>query len=165
MLIIELGFQLELDQRMPDGFSEEKPLPWRFWLGEHLRHRDRGLLQALLQATVVALQKEIPGLGETVAFAVKHIYAWVKENNPRVYVTDRYDKTQLLAGDPDGKLGGKRRSHQDTAETPGQPQEPSTPDNAPTSTAPQRPKQVNQPRKEGNTGIPLGLGLRRRRCD
>jgi hypothetical protein len=70
-------------------------------------------LQDLLHATVTALQAEIPGLGETVAFDVKHIYAWVKENNPRVYVKDRYDKNQRLAGDPDCKLGVKRSSNQE----------------------------------------------------
>ena len=59
------------------------------------------------------LQAAIPGLGETVAFDVKHIYAWVKENNERVYVKDRYDKTKQLAGDPDCKLGVKRSSNQE----------------------------------------------------
>jgi len=61
---------------------------------------------------VPALQEEIPGLGETVAFDVKHIYAWVKENNQRAYVTDRYDKTQRLVGDPDCRLGVKRSTNQ-----------------------------------------------------
>jgi len=41
------------------------------------------LLQDLLAATVAALKEEIPALGEVVAFDVKHIYAWVKENNWR----------------------------------------------------------------------------------
>jgi hypothetical protein len=44
---------------------------------------------------------------------VKHIYAWVKENNERVYVKDRYDKTHTPAGDPDCKLGVKRSSNQE----------------------------------------------------
>lgn len=48
-----------------------------------------------------------------VAFDVKHIYGWVKENNERVYVKDRYDKTKQLAGDPDCKLGVKRSSNQE----------------------------------------------------
>jgi hypothetical protein len=43
---------------------------------------------------------------------VKHIYAWVKENNLRVYVTDRYDKDQILVGDPDCQLRVKRGSNQ-----------------------------------------------------
>ena len=66
-----------------------------------------------LHATVTALKEEIPGLCETVAFDVKHIYAWVKENNERAYVKDRYDKNRRLAGDPDCKLGVKRSTNQE----------------------------------------------------
>jgi hypothetical protein len=44
---------------------------------------------------------------------VKHIYAWVKENNERAYVKDRYDKNRRLAGDPDCKLGVKRSTNQE----------------------------------------------------
>ena len=113
LLVIELGFHLELDPTAPYGFDVEDTLPCRYWFGEKLRHLDPTLLQDLLHATVAALQAEIPGLGETVAFDVKHMYAWVKENNERVYVKDRYDKAQRLAGDPDCKLGVKRSSNQE----------------------------------------------------
>ena len=91
----------------------EQTLPTRYWLGEKLRQLDRGLLQDLLAATVQALQAEIPGLGEVVSFDVKHLYAWVKENNERAYVKDRYDKTQQLVGDPDCKLGVKRSTNKE----------------------------------------------------
>jgi hypothetical protein len=113
LLVIELGFRLELDPRAPYGFDIEKTLPCEYWLRQKLRQFDHTLLQALLQATVRALQEEIPGLGETVAFDVKHIYAWVKENNERDYVPERYDKTKRLAGDPDCKLGVKRSTNQE----------------------------------------------------
>jgi hypothetical protein len=118
LLIIDFGFQLELDPNQPYGFDPNKTLPCRYWLGEKLRKLDRALLQELLSATVAALQQEIPGLGETVAFDVKHIYGWVKENNERVYVQDRYDKTKQLAGDPDCRLGVKKRSNQEPAAGP-----------------------------------------------
>jgi hypothetical protein len=39
----------------------------------------------------------------------KHIVAWVKENNPKAYVSDRYNKEKQPAGDPDCRLGCKRR--------------------------------------------------------
>ena len=73
LLIIDFGFQLELDPSQPYGFDPDKTLPCRYWLGEKLRQLDRGLLTELLAATVAALQEEIPGLGETVAFDVKPI--------------------------------------------------------------------------------------------
>ena len=112
LLVIELGFHLVLDPSAPYGFDVEQTLPCEFWLREKLRHFDPTLLQALLQASVRALQDELPGLGETVAFDVKHIYAWVKENNPRAYVPERYDKTKRLVGDPDCRLGVKRSTNQ-----------------------------------------------------
>jgi hypothetical protein len=113
LLIIELGFNLELDESADYGFDVQRTLPCRYWFGEKLRQLDWALLQDLLAATVAALKEEIPGLGEVVAFDVKHIYAWVKENNERTYVKDRYDKSKQLAGDPDCKLGVKRSSNQE----------------------------------------------------
>lgn len=100
LLVVELGFRLELAPQEPYGFAIERTVPCASWLREQLRTLDQALLQDLLRATVTALQAEIPGLGETVAFDVKHLYAWVKENNLRVYVKDRDAKDQRLAGDP-----------------------------------------------------------------
>ena len=77
MLVIELGFHLHLDPTAPYGFDVDKTLPSRYWFGEKLRQLDPDLLSDVLAATIQALQQEIPGLGETVAFDVKHIYAWV----------------------------------------------------------------------------------------
>jgi hypothetical protein len=94
LLVIELGFDLQLDPTAPYGFDVERTLPCRYWFGEKLRRLDHTLLQDHLAATVAALKEEIPALGEVVAFDVKHIYAWVKENNWRAYVKDRYDKTK-----------------------------------------------------------------------
>ncbi len=38
----------------------------------------------------------------------------LQENNPKAYVSNRFDKTQQPAGDPDCRLGGKRRRNQRT---------------------------------------------------
>jgi hypothetical protein len=113
LLVIDLGFRLHLEPTAPYGFDVERTLPSRYWLGEKLRHLDQTLLQELLAATVTDLKEEIAGLGEVVAFDVKHIYAWVKENNERAYVAERYDKTRIPAGDPDCKLGVKRSTNQE----------------------------------------------------
>ncbi|MBO0794070.1 MAG: transposase [Ktedonobacteraceae bacterium] len=111
LLILELGFHLVLDPTQLYGFDAQRTLPSDQWLRQMLRTFDSLLLQALLHATVRDLQAEIPGLGEVVAFDVKHIYAWVKENNDRAYVKDRYDKTRQPLGDPDCRLGVKRSSN------------------------------------------------------
>ena len=50
--------------------------------------------------------------GQSISLDTKHILAWVRENNPKDYVQDRYDKEQQPAGDPDCRLGCKRRRNQ-----------------------------------------------------
>jgi len=83
------------------------------WLREKLRTLDQELLQALLHATVHALQDDIPGLGEVVAFDVKHIYAWVRENNPRQSMRDLYCKERQPIDDPECRVGVKRSTNQE----------------------------------------------------
>ena len=73
LLVIELGFHLVLDPTQPYGFDVARTVPSASWLREQLRSLDPALLQSLLQGIVTALHAEIPGLGETVAFDVKHI--------------------------------------------------------------------------------------------
>jgi len=71
-------------------------------------------LQFLLTSSVQALLDELSLrqtlISEVVAVDTKHILAWVKENNPKVFIEEkRFDKTQQPAGDPDCKLGCKRK--------------------------------------------------------
>ena len=73
LLVIEQGFLLVLDASAPYGFDCQHTLPSEVRLRQKLRTLDQTLLQALLAATVADLQAAIPGLGETVAFDVKHI--------------------------------------------------------------------------------------------
>ncbi len=113
LLVLDLGFRLVLDPAQPYGFDVEQTVPSAFWLRHQLRSLDRFLLADLLQASVAALQQDIPGLGETAAFDVKHIYAWVRENNPHCYVkTDHFDVTHHPKGDPDCRLGVKKSYNQ-----------------------------------------------------
>jgi hypothetical protein len=74
-------------------------------------------LQFLLDSSIKALlaefeQRHIP-ISETVSLDTKHILAWVKENNPKTYIkSDRFNKQKQPTGDPDCKLGCKRRHNQ-----------------------------------------------------
>jgi hypothetical protein len=113
LLVIELGFHLELDANAPYGFDSQKTLPSDVRLRKKLRTLDHLLLQDLLAATVAALHEAIPGLGETVAFDVKHLFAWVRENNPNVYVTGPFNVTHIPKGDPDCRLGVKKSRNQE----------------------------------------------------
>ncbi len=113
LLVLELGFRPYLDLTAPYGFRVGKTVPSIGHLNAILRSLDSTLLSGLFTQTVQALQAEIPGLGEVVAYDVKHIYANVRENNPRVYLKDRYCKDRQPKGDPDCRVGVKRSTNQE----------------------------------------------------
>ncbi len=112
LLVIALGFHLVLNAGAPYGFDLQRTLPSEQRLRQKLRTLDQDLLQALLGATVTQLKQAIPELGDTIAFDVKHISAWVRENNPNVYVEGSFTVQHIPTGDPDCRLGVKRSSNQ-----------------------------------------------------
>jgi hypothetical protein len=107
-------------------------LPTHRHFARILRTMPNAALQWLLDDTVRLLCVELAAVtddfGQAISLDTKHILAWVKENNPKAYVTDRFDKHNQPAGDPDCKLGCKRKHNQRTS---GEPQsgsnEPPTP--------------------------------------
>jgi hypothetical protein len=111
LLILELGFRPHLDTTQPYGFEIAKTVPSVRWLNAWLRSVDRRLLCDLFEQSVRALREEIPGLGEVVAYDVKHIYANVRENNPRVSMQDRFCKDRQPKGDPDCRVGVKKSTN------------------------------------------------------
>jgi hypothetical protein len=113
LLVMELGFHLVADRTQPYGFDVVRSVPCDRWLRHKQQTLPNEILQALFRKTVDALRVEIPGLGETVVIDTKHIYAWVKENNPREFIKARYDPAQQPSGDPDCRLGVKRSSNQE----------------------------------------------------
>lgn len=112
LLVLELGFRPVPDAAKPFGFDVERTVPGARWLRHQQQALDPAMLGALLQGTVRALRAEIPGLGATVAVDVKHVYAWVRENNPKVDVPHRFAPRRQPRGDPDCRLGAKRRANQ-----------------------------------------------------
>jgi hypothetical protein len=91
LLVLELGFRPVGDPTQPYGFDVARTVPSARWLRHQQQTLPERVLQALLRGTVHALQAELPALGTTVAVDVKHIYAWVQENNPKAYVRERHD--------------------------------------------------------------------------
>ena len=128
------GFPLQVVPRQPCGFDPDASLPTARHLPRMLRELPDGPLQFLLDSSVTLLRAELATgsvrLGECIAMDTKHIIAWVKENNPKAYVSHRYDKTQQPAGDPDCKLGCKRRHNQRAPGTDGQATPPTPTHNA-----------------------------------
>ena len=116
LLVLELGFRPFLNVDMPYGFDVERTVPSARWFRAQQQHLSHTLLQTLLMRTVELLADEIPGLGEVVSFDVTHIYAWVRENNPRVYVEGPFTVNYRCSGDPDCRLGVKKSSNQEQAD-------------------------------------------------
>jgi hypothetical protein len=99
------------------GFPLDNPLPTSRHFSRLLREIPNSMLQFLLADTIVQamalLRPRFPSVGQTVSVDTKHIIAWVKENNPKVSIKEgRFDKTRQPLGDPDCKLGCKRRRNQ-----------------------------------------------------
>jgi hypothetical protein len=116
-----LGFPLQLDSAQPTGFNARASLPTRQHLNLMLRRMPNAVLQFLLADSVRLILQELCHRNrlpiECVSLDTKHIIAWVKENNPKAYVPDRYNKAKQPAGDSDCRLGCKRR-HNRTAPPP-----------------------------------------------
>jgi hypothetical protein len=110
-LVWVLGFRLVPSTTHAPGFDVDASLPDRRQFSRVLRELSNEHLQFLLSSTVHLLQAELPEevVGETISLDTKHILAWVKENNPKSFVPDRFHKTRQPAGDPDCKLGCKQR--------------------------------------------------------
>lgn len=108
-----LGFQTVRSRADPGGFDPDASLPTQRHLTRMLREIPNSVLQYLLSDSVRLIRAELSQhrieVGQCISLDTKHILAWVRENNPKAYVEDRYDKTKQPAGDPDCKLGCKRQ--------------------------------------------------------
>jgi hypothetical protein len=119
----------------PWGFDADASLPTQRHLTRMLRTIPNSVLQFLLDSSVALLQAELTELdirlGDCISLDTKHILAWVKENNPKAYLkrSERLDKTRQPKGDPDCRLGCKRRHNQRASSK----EPPPTPANNPVS--------------------------------
>ena len=106
-LVLELGFRPVPDPAQPWGVDVARTLPGERWLRHQQQHLDHALLQRLLAGTVHDLVAADPAVATTVALDVKHCYAWVRQNNPKESLPERFDPEQRPTGDPDCRLGVK----------------------------------------------------------
>jgi hypothetical protein len=130
-LIPLLGFQTVRSRAYTCGFDPQASLPTSRHLTRMLREIPNSVLQYLLAGSVRLIQAELRQrqltMGECISLDTKHILAWVKENNPKAYVEDRYDKHKQPAGDPDCKLGCKRQHNRRKKQQPLGQEPPPTP--------------------------------------
>ena len=112
------------EYRLHLGFSFNTPppatcLPTQRHLTRMLREVPNSVLQFLLTDSTRLILHELQlrhlPMCDCISLDTKHILAWVKENNPKAYVSDRYNKDKQPPGDPDCKLGCKRRHNKQVA--------------------------------------------------
>jgi len=116
-LLWVLGFPLVPASRYPWGFDADASLPTQRHFARLLKRVPNSSLQVLLDEAVRLIKAELSGetdcFGQAISMDTKHIVAWVKENNAKAYCQEgRYDKDKQPAGDPDCRLGCKRRRNQ-----------------------------------------------------
>ena len=108
-----LGFRSTASSFKPAWNIAIGGLPDQRHFSRLLHKAPNSCFQFLLSSSVQVLLAEFARrnivVPDTISLDTKHILAWVKENNPKAYVEDRYDKTKQPAGDRDCKLGCKRR--------------------------------------------------------
>jgi hypothetical protein len=108
-----LGFPLAPSSKHACGFDPLASLPTQRHLTQMLRDLPNAPLQFLLEQSILLLLAELAALGlavgDCISLDTKHIIAWVKENNPKAYVSERFNKFKQPPGDPDCKLGCKRK--------------------------------------------------------
>jgi len=136
-LVWLLGFPLVPSRDYAWGFDAEQSLPSVRQFNRVLRTLSDAQGRFLLQSSVRLLDAELadcageapegetpPRFGDEISLDTKHILAWVRENNPKDYVKERYNKDKQPAGDPDCKLGCKKKrnlpTHDGSDDTPTQ---------------------------------------------
>jgi hypothetical protein len=111
-----LGFPLVPAPNHPLGFNARASLPTTRHVNRMLRRMPNAAARFLLADTVRLILAELAARQvpppQCISLDTKHILAWVKENNRKAYVKERYTKTRQPAGDPDCRLGCKRRRNQ-----------------------------------------------------
>ncbi len=116
-----LGFPLSPAPETALGFNPQASLPTYRHLTRMVRTLPNSAVQFLLADSVRLILDELHAQQipppDCISLDTKHILAWVQENNPKAYVPDRFNKTKQPVGDPDCRLGCKRR-HNRTAPAP-----------------------------------------------
>jgi len=108
-LIWLLGFPLVASGKHPAGFDPDASLPTQRHLSQMLRSIPNAGLQFLLTDSVRMILEELSvhsvSAGDSISLDTKHILAWVRENNPKQYVENRYDKNRQAQGRPGLQAG------------------------------------------------------------
>ncbi|MDI6704604.1 MAG: hypothetical protein QME40_08050, partial [bacterium] len=104
-LVAFIGFHLK-GYHPHFGFDPEVTVPTSRHLRRRLQEIQNRHLKLLLYNTVRSL-KELGLVNDEVIMDTTEIIARVKENNPKQFVSNRYNKNKIPNGNPDSRLGIK----------------------------------------------------------
>ncbi len=118
-LVWLIGYRVVSDATSPYGFAVDTSVPSAGHLGAVLRAlEERCLVELLAQSAQRTLADDGPG-PRTVVLDVKHQYAYVRQNNGRQYVPERFNPARQPRGDRDCRLGFKPCTNQGADPAPG----------------------------------------------
>jgi len=101
----ELSFELSTNLGISYVLGFDKRLPSRHRFEEFLHKTPNALLQDIRKQQIKTLVKLGVISGKYLSIDSTPIVAWVKQNNPKVFVEGKFDKTKFPKGDPDARLG------------------------------------------------------------
>lgn len=101
----ELSFELSTNLGISYVLGFDKRLPSRHRFEEFLHKTPNALLQDIRKQQIKTLVKLGVINGRYLSMDSTAIIAWVKQNNPKVFVEGKFDKTKFPQGDPDARLG------------------------------------------------------------
>jgi hypothetical protein len=122
-LVWILGFKLVPSDAYSWGFDADASLSQARHFSRVMRKLRPDQTKFVFKCTVQLVDRALPAeanFGDDISGDTKHILAWVRENNLKEKVEDRYDKTKQPKGDPDCKVGCKKRVNK--KEAPGTPE-------------------------------------------
>lgn len=100
-LVFELSTNLGMTYIL--GFDKEPPSRHRF--EEFLHNIPNESLQEIRKTQIKTLIKTGIINGKYLSIDSTPIVAWVKQNNPKIFVEGKFDKTKFPQGDPDARMG------------------------------------------------------------
>jgi len=101
----ELAFELSTNLGIAYILGFDKRIPSRHRFEEFLHKIPNALLQDIRKQQVKTLVKLGTINGKYLSIDSTPIVAWVKQNNPKVFIEGKFDKTRFPQGDPDARLG------------------------------------------------------------
>lgn len=105
----ELVFELSTNLGIAYILGFDKQVPSRHRFEEFLHNMPNQLLQQIRKQQIKTLIELGVIGGKYLSIDSTPIVAWVKQNNPQIFVEGKFDKTKHPQGDPDARLGFMRK--------------------------------------------------------